>query len=594
MNLGQAPVSASVAIIGAGAGGLISAQVLRAHGHRVRVFERQLDVGGTWLYDPLNDAERRAASGRPAYSSLYASLRTNLPTSLMGVPGFDAWDDDDDDDDEDDQPAHLTTAAAATVGAAAAAAAGGGGGGGANAAAAAAAAAADRPSFPGHDGVLRYLRRFAAHHDLKPHIRFGMSVEAVRPVSPPPPPAATAAAAAAAVPVLGCDGSALPRWRVRAVLAQGSPDEQQQQRRQEGEVGAVEEEDFDAVLVCNGHYAQPFTPEVDGAAAFEAAGGVVMHAHDYRAPRAAAFGGKRVLLLGAAASAEDIARELAGVAAAVLVSHASNGPAVARDGPISRCPALARLTGGGEAEFATGERVAVDVVLFATGYRFSFPFLDGATLPPPPPPPPLPEAAGAVAAAGAEAAGGEPLLLRRTRGTVDAAGGAVGAAAEEEEDVAERFVAPLFEQVAHAVLPNLGFIGLPFRVVPFPLFQQQATWFARLLAGTAATALPPLAERLAAHEARLEEMRTAAAGSGGAGAPLRHYHLMGDAQWAYSARLLAESGAPPPDARLPKLRDAVSAAKRSDPLRYRQWRFALEEGGQGFSASPPGPVAAQQ
>ena len=340
----------------------------------------------------------------------------------------------------------------------------------------------------------------------------------------------------------------------------------------------MEEEDFDAVLVCNGHYAKPFTPEVDGAAAFEAAGGVVMHAHDYRAPRADTFGGKRVLLLGAAASAEDISRELAGVAAAVLMSHASNGPAVVQDGPISRCPALAQLTGGGEAEFVTGERAAVDVVLFATGYRFSFPFLDGATLPPPPP-----EAA--VAAAVVEAAGGEPLLLRRTRGTVDAAGGAAGAV--EEEDVAERFVAPLFEQVVHAVLPNLGFIGLPFRVVPFPLFQQQATWFARLLAGTAATALPPLAERLAAHEARLEEMRTAAAGSGGTGAPLRHYHLMGDAQWAYGARLLAESGAAPPDARLPKLRAAASAAKRSDPLRYRQWRFALEEGGQGFSASPP-------
>ena len=78
--------SRSVAVIGAGAAGLISAKVLREAGHTVRVFERQAAAGGTWIYDPLTDAQRMKQSGRPVYSSVYASLRTNLPTALSLLP----------------------------------------------------------------------------------------------------------------------------------------------------------------------------------------------------------------------------------------------------------------------------------------------------------------------------------------------------------------------------------------------------------------------------------------------------------------------------------------------------------------------------
>ena len=73
---------------------------------------------------------------------------------------------------------------------------------------------------------------------------------------------------------------------------------------------------FDAVDVCNGHYAVPFVPELYQAAA---AAGLVRHSHDYRRPDA--YAGLRVLVVGAAGSANDIAPEIATVAAVVIRSH---------------------------------------------------------------------------------------------------------------------------------------------------------------------------------------------------------------------------------------------------------------------------------
>lgn len=76
-----------LAVIGAGAAGLAAARELRREGHAPVVFERAAAVGGTWLYAPP------ATSSDPlgavaTHSSLYASLRTNLPRESMGFLDF--------------------------------------------------------------------------------------------------------------------------------------------------------------------------------------------------------------------------------------------------------------------------------------------------------------------------------------------------------------------------------------------------------------------------------------------------------------------------------------------------------------------------
>ncbi|KFK24020.1 hypothetical protein AALP_AAs65924U000100, partial [Arabis alpina] len=76
--------------IGAGPAGLVAARELRREGHSVVVFERQKQVGGTWIYtdhvepDPLSVDPTRPI----VHSSVYGSLRTNLPRECMGYRDF--------------------------------------------------------------------------------------------------------------------------------------------------------------------------------------------------------------------------------------------------------------------------------------------------------------------------------------------------------------------------------------------------------------------------------------------------------------------------------------------------------------------------
>ncbi|KAF0928667.1 hypothetical protein E2562_006099 [Oryza meyeriana var. granulata] len=85
------PRARTVAVVGAGAAGLVAARELLREGHAVTVFERSARIGGTWAYDPRSDPDplgpEPAAPGA-VHGSLYASLRTNLPRELMGFSGF--------------------------------------------------------------------------------------------------------------------------------------------------------------------------------------------------------------------------------------------------------------------------------------------------------------------------------------------------------------------------------------------------------------------------------------------------------------------------------------------------------------------------
>ena len=194
----------------------------------------------------------------------------------------------------------------------------------------------DARRYCGHAEVQAYLELFAARNALHSLIRFGVRVQRATPLWE----GATA---------LG------PRWRVETSAA-------------------CEDSTFDALLVANGHYSEPRTLHVPGAADFP---GSLQHTHDYRTP--APFAGKRVVVVGAASSGEDVSRDIAPVAAATFLSAASfmtEGPIAS--GAVQKRALLVRLHADGAAEFADGTREAVDVVLFATGYHFHFPFLEGA------------------------------------------------------------------------------------------------------------------------------------------------------------------------------------------------------------------------
>ncbi|GMI98311.1 hypothetical protein like AT1G62620 [Hibiscus trionum] len=124
--------SYKVAVIGGGTAGLVTARELQREGHHVTVFEKANRVGGTWLYDPRVETDLLGLDPNReiVHSSLYRSLRVNIPRQTMGF---------------------LDYPFAKKEG-------------------------GDQRHFPGHEEVLRFLEDFARDFGLMGLIRFGHEV----------------------------------------------------------------------------------------------------------------------------------------------------------------------------------------------------------------------------------------------------------------------------------------------------------------------------------------------------------------------------------------------------------------------------------
>lgn len=81
--------------------------------------------------------------------------------------------------------------------------------------------------------------------------------------------------------------------------------------------------------------------------------------------------------------------------------------------------------------------------------------------------------------------------------------------------------------------PFLTFIGLPFKIIPFPQFELQCKYVARMLSGKVQPPEPEEMETwMHAHYSYAEE----------AGLADRHLHLQSDAQWEYNDWLAEQCG----------------------------------------------------
>lgn len=209
---------------------------------------------------------------------------------------------------------------------------------------------AEMQSFTTHDQVLDYLESYADAHDLQPLIKFGCTVESVRPLQ-------------GGQGLSSRDGlagereaheeetGALGKWEIVHRSCANSNNHDTECLGEQGGSGTTEKgprngqrgattaeavygkrqvnggvavngadhasavntavtEVFDAVCVCNGHYDDPFTPKTPG---FDGFRGISMHARAYDQPEVEAFMGRRVLCVGSRSSGTDIAREVSSV-----------------------------------------------------------------------------------------------------------------------------------------------------------------------------------------------------------------------------------------------------------------------------------------
>ncbi|KAL7627336.1 hypothetical protein AAE478_001528 [Parahypoxylon ruwenzoriense] len=141
------------------------------------------------------------------------------------------------------------------------------------------------------------------------------------------------------------------------------------------------QEDFDAVIVATGHYNIPYIPNIPGLAEYnEKFPGSIIHSKNYRGTDI--FEGKKVIVVGGSVSAFDAIHEIRTVSKRPVISSIRQPLAEFGWSPflhphIQLRSAISRLDLDTKTiEFVDGSEVHdVDIVYFATGYDFSFPFL---------------------------------------------------------------------------------------------------------------------------------------------------------------------------------------------------------------------------
>jgi dimethylaniline monooxygenase (N-oxide forming) len=337
-------MSNRVAVIGAGLCGLAAIRCLLESGLEPVCFERASGVGGLWNFD-----EDRPDGGTVGYRS----LRTNTSKLVTAFSDYPIPD--------------------------------------------------DYPDYPTREQFLDYLRGYAAHFNLLPHIRFATQVDSVRP------------------------DSSGQGWCVSVRPVVGGPAK-----------AAATEARFEAVMICTGFNSKPYMPHFAGAESFR---GRILHSAAYKGPEA--FAGQLVVVVGASSSASDVAVEVSKTAPGLLLSirhptwitprvidgrpadmrmsrFALRLPAKWRErgmerlirdeyrrrglepekylplppfdpkrirltpglellqqlkaGAIIARPAIERLEGG-EVVFVDGRRDPADVIIAATGYHINLPFV---------------------------------------------------------------------------------------------------------------------------------------------------------------------------------------------------------------------------
>lgn len=210
------------------------------------------------------------------------------------------------------------------------------------------------------------------------------------------------------------------------------------------------QETFDAVVVASGHFSLPYLPPIAGLAEYDDAfPGRIRHSKHFRTVDD--FANKRVIVVGGSVSAFDALHEIRRVAKRPVIASlrqplkafgwaAFTHPHVATRPPITRFH-----PDTGQIDFADGSSVQdVDVVLFATGYDFSFPFLSDSAV--------------------TGVADNIPRVPR----------------------VENRRIRGLYQHVFNMADPSLAFIGMVAGGLTLRVFEWQAVAAARVLAGRAA------------------------------------------------------------------------------------------------------------
>ena len=264
------------------------------------------------------------------------------------------------------------------------------------------------------------------------------------------------------------------------------------------------------MMVCNGHYSVPIIPDIPGINLFS---GQIIHSHNYRQPED--LRGESVIIVGGGASGTDIMLEVSGEASTVLLSH--NNPPLPSILPdnVRQVPGLHSALPDGRLRLVDGSTVEATVILLATGYHYSFPFLTG------------------------------DCGVR----------------------VSSRRMWPLYKHLVNINHPSMCFVGVPIQICPFPQFDLQVRLFVKVLLGGAQ--LPGKQEML--EDLRREEDWR----RNELNMPEKYFHKMGTLQWLYNKEIAELGGLTPINNAVENLYNAVHERRRRVLPYYKNDRFSL-------------------
>lgn len=371
-------MSKRVAVIGAGASGIICANKFLDAGFIVTVFEKNMSTAGVWNY-----------SGAGV---VYDNLRTNLPKEIMAF--------------EDQLVSY-----------------------------------GNEESFPGYAEVRDYLANNCNAWCVDKVIKFECEVIDTVPIE---------------------KDNHLTKWQL--FYKDGISEKS---------------EEFDYIAICNGHYETPNFP--DDVFIEANAKEHVSHSKSYRVPTSF---GARILCIGYSSSGNDIARDLLESGREVFVSQKiidktsekQNLANVEGIRFVSQIKSIKKVGDECIAETQFGSTIKFDNVIFCTGYKYSFPFLN-----------------------------------------------------DEIISTKNNMVKPLYGELIHEKYYSLAFVGLPWKTLPFVLAESQAIFLSKAWLDEIVVELVNKLETSQDHYTRVKQ----------ANLPEKYYHCLADQQWTYNKKLIS-------------------------------------------------------
>ncbi len=207
-------------------------------------------------------------------------------------------------------------------------------------------------------------------------------------------------------------------------------------------------------------------------------------------------------------------------AAEVFLSHRRGAGRAPYGGIVPQVAAINSLTADGSVLLTDGSTIPdVDDVLLCTGYTYTLPFLD-------------PEIG--------------------IRSSADS-----------------RCIYGLVEHCVSLKMPTLSVIGIPWKIVPFPLFEDQSSFAVAVLSGEVS-----LEKLYALHQRELEEAALL-------GSETKYVHCLDDRQWEYRRRLADLTKRPMPSSSTIEIYNDSRAARLIDARHYRERQYKVYGGGPG-------------